>query len=179
MVGGTSKETNWSAAFRDAETHPDGELIGVHGQTLRAMEKTGAAYRQDGKWYMRGKGPGLVEKPKIEEPADEPEPTAEAGASPDAERDGEQATALSSWEVVRRIRADREPRDRPRERFDSALKVLLMRENLRGAEWAIERIIQEADAFPDNTIADILRATGAKISSELDKHVAELAAKED
>jgi hypothetical protein len=69
MVGGTSKETNWTAAFAAAEKRPDGELLGVHGQTLRGMEKRGAAYRRDGKWYMQGKGPGPMEEPKIEEAA--------------------------------------------------------------------------------------------------------------
>jgi hypothetical protein len=69
MVGGTSKETNWTAAFAAAERHPEGELENVHGQTLRAMEKSGSAYRRDGKWYMQGKGPGPVEEPKVEEAA--------------------------------------------------------------------------------------------------------------
>jgi hypothetical protein len=69
MVGGTSKETNWTAAFAAAEKHPEGELVNVHGQTLRGMEKTGAAYRRDGKWYMQGKGPGPMEEPKIGEDA--------------------------------------------------------------------------------------------------------------
>jgi hypothetical protein len=122
---------------------------------------------------MQGKGPARVENPKVEETAEEPDQVAEVEEAPDAALDGERG-AVSSVEIVRRIRADR-----PRERFESAFNVLMMRENRRGAEWAIERIIQEADAFPDNTIADVLRATGAKISSELDKHVAELAAKED
>jgi hypothetical protein len=71
MVGGTSKETNWTAAFRAAEKHPDGELVNVHGATLRAMENAGVAHRKNGKWYMKGKGPGPVEEPAIEEPKDE------------------------------------------------------------------------------------------------------------
>lgn len=75
MVGGTSKETNWTAAFAAAEKHPEGELLNVHGQSLRAMEKSGSAYRRDGKWYMQGKGPGPVEEPVIEEPV-EPEQAA-------------------------------------------------------------------------------------------------------
>jgi hypothetical protein len=65
MVGGTSKETNWTAAIAAAEKHPEGELVNVHGQTLRAMEKSGGAYRRDGRWYMQGKGPGPMEEPKI------------------------------------------------------------------------------------------------------------------
>jgi hypothetical protein len=63
-----TKETNWTAAFAAAERHPEGELVNVHGATLRAMEKADSAYRRDGKWYVMGKGPGPVEEPKIDEP---------------------------------------------------------------------------------------------------------------
>jgi hypothetical protein len=68
MTGTVSKETHWMTAFMAAEKRPDGELVNVHGATLRAMERAGSAYRRNGKWYMQGKGPGPVEEPKIEEP---------------------------------------------------------------------------------------------------------------
>lgn len=283
MVGGTSKVTNWSQAFRDAESRPDGELIGVHGQTLRGMEKQGAAYQRDGKWYLRGKGPGPVEEPTIEEPT-EVEYTVQDTAywqlhldvkgAPDTEhpdhpggtlrpvgismgigqtggvwsvsavnvfgqkvKDGKVVTKRNyplpfmdpldedsgapewlrkicqdwvdkangagrsvvevsdvediptSAELAQRIRvrqeqahaaaAPKDAVDRPRERFDSALNVLLMRENQRGAEWAIWQIIQEADTFPDNTVADVLRTVSEKIQNALAKHAAELGAREN
>jgi hypothetical protein len=71
MAGKVPKETHWGTAFKAAEQHPDGELVNVHGATLRAMERADAAYRRDGKWYMEGKGPGPVEEPVIEEAAPE------------------------------------------------------------------------------------------------------------
>jgi hypothetical protein len=75
MAGGTSKETHWTTAFAEAEKRPDGELVNVHGATLRAMENADVAYRRNGKWYMKGKGPGPVEEPVIEEPKGEEKKT--------------------------------------------------------------------------------------------------------
>lgn len=81
---------------------------------------------------------------------------------------------LSSVEISRRVRADH-----PRERFNSALKVLLMRENLSGTQWCIGQVLKAADDCPDNTIADYIRAVGARLSDGLDKRAAALAATED
>jgi hypothetical protein len=69
-----TKETHWGTAFAAAAKHPDGELVNVHGSTLRAMETAGAAHRRNGKWYMTRKGPGPVEEPKIEKPEEAESP---------------------------------------------------------------------------------------------------------
>jgi hypothetical protein len=297
MVDKTAKATNWTVAFTAAEKHPDGELINVHGATLRAMEKAGSVYRRGGKWYMKGKGPGPVEEPKIEEP--EPEEPAEVTykvqdastwmihldvtGAPDTThpdhpggalrpagvtlgigvtdgvwtvgvsnvfgqkvKGGKVATKrnyplafvdpldeesaapewlrkvcqdwvdrangkgrkedfdellersslgaprvkvaqeevpqevkeklgemVSSWEIVRRVRADR-----VRDRFEGALSALLTRENLQGSQWAIRRLTEEADAFPDNSVAEALREIARRMSVDLDKRAAELSARE-
>lgn len=70
------------------------------------------------------------------------------------------------------------PVDRARERFEGALNALLTRENLQGSQWAIRRLTEEADAFPDNSIAEIMRGIARQMSVDLDKRAAELAMRE-
>jgi hypothetical protein len=76
------------------------------------------------------------------------------------------------------------PKERSPQRrsFDTALNVLLLRENLDGAEWAIQQILDEAKGLEggpglgDSAVAEYLRTLAEKISGGLDKRTAELAA---
>jgi hypothetical protein len=71
-----------------------------------------------------------------------------------------------------------------RRSFESALNVLLIRENLDGAEWALGQILDEAkilDGGPglgDTAIAEYLRTLVEKVNGGLDKRTAELATRE-
>jgi hypothetical protein len=80
--------------------------------------------------------------------------------------------------------APEQPKERSPQRrsFDTALNVLLLRENLDGAEWAIQQILDEAKGLEggpglgDSAVAEYLRTLAEKISGGLDKRTAELAA---
>jgi hypothetical protein len=63
-----------------------------------------------------------------------------------------------------------------RSAFDSALRVLLMRENLDGAEWAIRQIRELADS--EHLGAKAVLAIAEHLEGLLDKRTAELATKE-
>jgi hypothetical protein len=258
------KITNWTQAFADAKERPDGELVNVHGATLRAMEKRDSAYRRDGKWYVTGMGPGPVEEPKVAKveftvrdhaqwaiPMDvtgapdtsNPEVPSAGTVRPSSVylhlfpnaqtrawevttvhvvgpkvKNGEVVTkrdytvlfadpletnsvapewlreisrewtdranseeslpeALSSAEISRQV-----PRSPQRTAFDSALRTLLIRENLDGTEWVINRLMEKADEMPDrmpdSALAEFLKLTAYSLCNELDKRAAELAARE-
>jgi hypothetical protein len=74
-----------------------------------------------------------------------------------------------------------------RSQFDSALRVLLMRENLDGTQWAIEQLRESADAAERVAAADTslrldkdlmhmtLRVAAEELEKLLDKRTAELA----
>jgi hypothetical protein len=76
-----------------------------------------------------------------------------------------------------------------RSQFDSALRVLLMRENLDGTEWAIEQLRESADSAERVAAADTslrldkdimhmtLRIAADELEKLLDKRAAELATK--
>jgi hypothetical protein len=83
---------------------------------------------------------------------------------------------------------DERPVDRAvRERFDTALNVLLIRENLAGTEWAIERLregaaaagrVAEASEATDlnaKLTEQALRIAALELEKALDKRAAELA----
>jgi hypothetical protein len=77
-----------------------------------------------------------------------------------------------------------------RSQFDSALRVLLMRENLDGTEWAIRQLRESADAAAQVAADDdsmrldkdllwmTLRVAADELEKLLDKRAAELATKE-
>jgi hypothetical protein len=77
-----------------------------------------------------------------------------------------------------------------RSQFDSALRVLLMRENLDGTEWAIRQLRESADAAAQVAADDdsmrldkdllwmTLRVAADELEKQLDKRAAELATKE-
>jgi hypothetical protein len=90
---------------------------------------------------------------------------------------------VSSVEISRRVR-----RSPQRASFDMALNVLLIRENLDGTEWAIERLRESAaaaakaaEATPKQGFEDIertLRLAAENLEKDLDKRAAELATRE-
>jgi hypothetical protein len=52
----TNKITNWALAIEVGKKHPSGLVTGVHGQTLRAMEKADLVYRSGlGDWILSDK----------------------------------------------------------------------------------------------------------------------------
>jgi hypothetical protein len=69
--------------------------------------------------------------------------------------------------------------------FDTALNVLLIKENLDGAEWALQQILDEAEILDggpglgDTAVAEYLRTLVEKVSGGLDKRTAELATREN
>lgn len=141
----------------------------------------GRIYRKDGtvgdrwseKMYTGPHDDGEFEGPKwLIELIDAEVPRRLGGAVQAAETGTKEA--VSSWEIIRRVRADR-----PRERFESALQTMLTQENLNGAEWAIRRVREEAERFPDSSIAEIMKALAVQIGADLDKRTSELAARED
>jgi hypothetical protein len=77
---------------------------------------------------------------------------------------------------------EEKPKDYARQAFDTALHGLLIRENLEGAKWAIQQILDEAKGLEggpglgDSAVAEYPRTLAEKISGGLDKRTAELAA---
>jgi hypothetical protein len=72
-----------------------------------------------------------------------------------------------------------------RRSFETALNVLLIKENLDGAEWALQQILDEAEILDggpglgDTAVAEYLRTLVEKVSGGLDKRTAELATREN
>jgi hypothetical protein len=62
--------------------------------------------------------------------------------------------------------------------FDTALNVLLMRENLDGSEWAIQQIRSWADDQSEHIGAGAMTVVADWLEKSLDKRAAELATKE-
>jgi hypothetical protein len=71
-----------------------------------------------------------------------------------------------------------------RRSFETALNVLLIKENLDGAEWALQQILDEAEILDggpglgDSAVAEYLRTLVEKVQGGLDKRTAELATRE-
>jgi hypothetical protein len=64
--------------------------------------------------------------------------------------------------------------------FDTALNVLLIRENLDGTEWAIQQIREtatKAGYLEDDAVADVLNGLVGQLESLLDMRTSQLAAK--
>jgi hypothetical protein len=72
-----------------------------------------------------------------------------------------------------------------RRSFETALNVLLIKENLDGAEWALQQILDEAEILDggpglgDTAVAEYLRTLVEKVSGGLDKRTAELATRDN
>jgi hypothetical protein len=85
--------------------------------------------------------------------------------------------------------AEPEPVDYARQSFNSALNVLLIRENLEGAKWAIQQLLKTAEAAhtsgeadgassPHHIVSTALQTAAQELDALLDKRAAQLAAKE-
>jgi hypothetical protein len=85
------------------------------------------------------------------------------------------------------VEQPREVKERSPQRasFETALNVLLIKENLDGAEWALQQILDEAEILDggpglgDTAVAEYLRTLVEKVSGGLDKRTAELATREN
>jgi hypothetical protein len=151
---------NWSEAIERAKKHTVGQFSNTHGSTLKSLAEAGLAEKlSDGLYYLTDGGWGEdkpAEEPRVEQGrAAEPVPTREE-----------------------------KPKDYARQAFDTALHGLLIRENLEGAKWAIQQILDEAKGLEggpglgDSAVAEYLRTLAEKISGGLDKRTAELATRE-
>lgn len=67
--------------------------------------------------------------------------------------------------------------DLVRQRFDSALNVLLIRENLAGTKWAIQQLRWEA-SISDPETDRLLSGLADRLEAKLDKRTAELACRD-
>ncbi|MFE4681618.1 hypothetical protein ACFRNJ_12370 [Streptomyces sp. NPDC056721] len=65
-----------------------------------------------------------------------------------------------------------------RVQFDSALRVLLMRENLDGTEWAIQQLRSWAEDQSEHIGSDAMKVVADWLEGQLDKRAAELATRE-
>lgn len=70
-----------------------------------------------------------------------------------------------------------------RSAFDSALRVLLIQENLAGSQWAIRQLQERAEAITETDldsklVAQALRLAAAELDKALDERYTELATKE-
>jgi hypothetical protein len=153
---------NWSEAIERAKRHPVGQFSDTHGSTLKSLAEAGISEKlSDGLYYLTDKGWG-EDKPaesKVEQGAEKERSRAALEASPQ------------------------------RAQFDSALRVLLMRENLDGTEWAIRQLRESADAAAQVAAEDdsmrldkdlmwmTLRVAADELEKLLDKRAAELATK--
>lgn len=63
-----------------------------------------------------------------------------------------------------------------RKAFDTALNVLLIRENLDGTEWAIKRLREAADHEPNDERMAALMETADALEARMDMRAAQLAA---
>jgi hypothetical protein len=94
----------------------------------------------------------------------------------------ELASKLAAARAVETPVKERSPQ---RASFETALNVLLIKENLDGAEWALQQILDEAEILDggpglgDTAVAEYLRTLVEKVSGGLDKRTAELATREN
>lgn len=83
---------------------------------------------------------------------------------------------------------DEKPKDYARQSFDSALNVLLIRENLEGTKWAVEQLLETAEAAhtageahgkssEHHIVSTALRTAAQELDALLDKRAAQLATK--
>jgi hypothetical protein len=146
--------------------------VGVVGPKVRDGQV--ATKRDYTVTFMEPLGPDSVAPEWVREIAKEWTDRANGGAE----------KPVSSVEISRRVR-----RSAQRASFDMALNVLLIRENLDGTEWAIERLRESAaaaakaaEATPKQGFEDIertLRLVAENLEKDLDKRAAELATREN
>ncbi|MFJ6508679.1 hypothetical protein [Streptomyces sp. NPDC091879] len=139
--------------------------VGVVGPKVRDGQV--ATKRDYTVTFMEPLGPDSVAPEWVREIAQEWTDRANGGAE----------KPVSSVEISRRVR-----RSPQRASFDMALNVLLIRENLDGTEWAIQWLMERADAMPDvlpdSAHAEFLKLTAYSLRDALDKRAAELATRE-